>query len=512
MSDSPQPRLEGLTAILNDVRKELLDLGLRNPLLNYRLLKSRGLEVVDESPADVFRLLVVEGKRFSFSPLDDPGASHADESTPDDGADFELTSERSGKRFTDTHLQTSLNSKQLQTRSLATYYAARTSIEEQGVNTLFLALGMLLWQDTDSTEETHRAPLILIPVELERSNARERFHLKYSGEELGDNVSLGEFLKQSFGIRFPELPDSEDLDVATYFTDVEKAVASQTRWSIDRDAVVLGFFSFSKFLMYRDLDPSTWPDEKTLLGQDLLNNLLGTGTLGGSGSAYGESDFVDNHLVDRNVFHVVDADSSQTIALLDVSNGHHMVIQGPPGTGKSQTIVNVISEALAAGKRTLFVSEKMAALEVVKRRLNAVGLGPACLELHSNKSNKKAVIEELRKTAQIREPQMPRMESELSALEESRRRLNEYCQAVNLPVGKSTETPCSLYGRLLPIQTRLTQVATCRLDLPGSTEWTDVDLRRKRAIVTMLQGRVGRCDVPVQHPFWGSRIRMFLPT
>lgn len=405
-----------------------------------------------------------------------------------------------------------MNPKQLQTRLLATYYAARTSIEEQGVNTLFLALGLLRWHDNDSTEETHRAPLILIPVELQRSNARERFHLKYSGEELGDNVSLGEFLKQSFGIRFPELPDSEDLDVATYFNAVEKAIASQTQWSIDRDAVALGFFSFSKFLMYRDLDSSTWPDEKTLLGQDLLNNLLGAGTLGGNASAYGESDFVDNHLADKNVFQVVDADSSQTIALLDVSNGHHMVIQGPPGTGKSQTIVNVIAEALAAGKRALFVSEKMAALEVVKRRLNAVGLGPACLELHSNKSNKKAVIEELRKTAQIREPQMPRIESELAALEESRRRLNEYCQAVNLPVEKSNETPCSLYGRLLPVQTRLAQVATCLLDLPGSTEWTDVDLRRKHAVVTTLQARIGRCGVPIQHPFWGSRLRIFLPT
>jgi hypothetical protein len=186
MSDSPRLRVEGLTAILNDVRKELLDLGLRNPLLNYRLLKSRGLEVADTPAADVYRLLVVEGKRFSFLPLDDRGESHADESTPDDIADFDGPPEHSGKRFTDTHFQTSLNSKQLQTRLLATYYAARTSIEEQGVNTLFLALGMLHWQDTDSTEETHRAPLILIPVELERSNARERFHLKYSGRERSD--------------------------------------------------------------------------------------------------------------------------------------------------------------------------------------------------------------------------------------------------------------------------------------------------------------------------------------
>ena len=66
MGVSAEPRIEGLGAILNEVRKELLDFGLRNPLLNYRLLKSRGLEVVDERPPDVYRLLVLEGKRFSF--------------------------------------------------------------------------------------------------------------------------------------------------------------------------------------------------------------------------------------------------------------------------------------------------------------------------------------------------------------------------------------------------------------------------------------------------------------
>ena len=345
-------------------------------------------------------------------------AASAEEAALDDVGGFDDPVEDSDKRFTDTYLQTSLASKPLQTRKLATYYAARTSIEEQGVNTLFLALGMLRWREADSTEETHRTPLILIPVELERSNARERFHLRYSGEELGGkggNVSLDEFLEQSFNIQFPEFPDSEDLDVAVYFGSVEKAIASQKRWSIDRNAIVLGFFSFSKFLMYRDLDAATWPDEKSLPGQDLLNNLLGTGTLGDKASAYCDSDFVDNHLADRKVFQVVDADSSQTVALLDVLNGHHMVIQGPPATGKSQTIVNVIAEALASGKRALFVSEKMAALEVVMRRLDAVGLGPACLELHSKKTNKKDVIGELKRTAQIRAPQIPRMDSELTA-------------------------------------------------------------------------------------------------
>ena len=144
-----------------------------------------------------------------------------------------------------------------------------------------------------------------------------------------------------------------------------------------------------------------------------------------------------------------------------------MVVQGPPGPGKSQSIGIAIAEAVAAGKRVLFVAAKLAAVVGVKRRLDAIGLGAACLELHSNKTNKKAVIEELRRTMHVREPQMPRVESEMAKLDDTRRRLNDYCSAVNMPVARSNETPCSLYGRLLPIAARLSQLQIADLDLPG---------------------------------------------
>lgn len=449
MNTPQDPKIGGLAAALDAVRKELLDLGLRNPLLNYRALKSRGLEFNQARGSDIYKALLGGGKHFSFRALEDRQDRSGKTIFDGDAAD-------SNGGPVETALHTALTGKQLESRLLATYYAARTSLEEQGVNTLFLAIGMLNWLEDDSSEEVHRAPLILIPVELERSSTRERFKMKYNGDEIDSNESLAELVKQSFSFRLPEMPEIEDLDVSDYLSVVAEAVSGQRGWSVDRESTVLGFFSFSKFLMYRDLDPSTWPDEKPLLAQDLLNNLLGIGNLGGNGSAYSESDFIDDHLAKGNSQQVVDADSSQTIALLDVAAGHNMVIQGPPGTGKSQTIVNAIAEALGSGKRVLFVSEKMAALDVVKRRLDHAGLGPACLELHSNKTNKKAVIEELKRTMQVRPPQTPRMESELATLDDTRRRLNDYCQAVNLAVGKSGETPCSLYGRLLPLQSRLT--------------------------------------------------------
>jgi hypothetical protein len=119
---------------------------------------------------------------------------------------------------------------------------------------------MLSWSEDENSEQFCRAPLILIPVELERSDARDRFHLKYTGEELGENVSLAEKLKQSFGIRkFPELPDPDDLDIDDYFQKVQRAVRGRSGWTVDTEAIALGFFSFAKFLMYRDLDPATWP-------------------------------------------------------------------------------------------------------------------------------------------------------------------------------------------------------------------------------------------------------------
>jgi hypothetical protein len=134
---------------------------------------------------------------------------------------------------------------------------------------------MLVWREEDKSDRFYRAPLILIPVELERSNARERFHLKYTGEELGENVSLAEKLKQSFGIKnFPPLPEPDDLDVDAYFQKVESSISGQAGWTVDTGAIALGFFSFAKFLMYRDLDPATWPTPDAILNHGILQSLL----------------------------------------------------------------------------------------------------------------------------------------------------------------------------------------------------------------------------------------------
>jgi hypothetical protein len=491
----------------------LLDLSLRNPLLNYRP-RALGLEFQGESAAQVFRVLVTEGKRLTFLPAtENPGYSST--------ADPEGTSRvHSNTAQTDAKLQTDLAAGPLQDRLLAIFHAARTSLEEQGVNTLFLVAGMLRWFEADDREQKrpHGAPLLLVPVELERSGARERFWLRASEEDPAVNLSLIAKLRADFGIDLPEFSEGEtdaaaDLDApdaaGRFFTAVESAVHAQDGWEVDREAVVLGFFSFGKFLMYRDLDESSWPAEARPCDHAILRALLHEGFR--EPPSADDDRPLDQILAPADLHQVVDADSTQLRAILDVSQGRNLLIQGPPGTGKSQTITNLIAAALGSGRTVLFVAEKLAALEVVKRRLDAVGLGAACLELHSHKTRKKAVLDELRRTMSLGKPRLDAIDDDLKMLDAARARLNGYCEAVNTPIGVSGVTPYDAYGALLKLRARQPAAPCPPLEIPGMPAWTSYDLKRRAALAGELQSRVAAVGVPRAHPFWGCRRGVLLP-
>jgi hypothetical protein len=180
----------------------------------------------------------------------------------------------------------------------------------------------------------------------------------------------------------------------------------QGRWEVLPNDIQLGFFSFTKFLMYRDLDPENWPNAGKITEHPLIERLLG----GGSEIVtplIGDDDKIDALIHPAQTCHVLDADSSQAVAIVEVSKGRNLVIQGPPGTGKSQTIANLIAAAVKDGKTVLFVAEKMAALNVVKRRLDNVQLGEMCLELHSHKAQKRAVLDDLGRTLTAGKPTIP---------------------------------------------------------------------------------------------------------
>ena len=493
---------------LNAARKELLDLSLRNPLINYRLLKARGVEVVDESPANVYDLLVEDGRDMYFLPKDE-----SDDSSllfDDDQA------ENDAARLTDNKLQTTYPSKELQARLLKTHYTARTAIEEQGVNTLYIALGMLEWYESESSDLPRHAPLILIPVEIDRASVQARFRIRYTEEEIGTNLSLQEKLKSEFGVPLPDLLDADDLeelDVQSYFQTVSASILDTRiddtdRWSVDDSAIALGFFSFAKFLMYRDLETANLPDD-ALSEDSVLQSVLGTG-FEEPRSAIPDGSPIDEHLNPAETHHVVDADSTQALAIHDVNQGLNLVIQGPPGTGKSQTITNLIAEAIANGKRVLFVAEKMAALEVVKRNLDRVGIGDACLELHSHKMNKKAVVDELNRTLALSQPQTTTLEDKVKSLLNNRDRLNSYCDAVNTPIGESGITPYQAYGSLLALERRLAGVKIPTLD-SSKFQHAATEFGKGLDRTEELQLLLKRMGIPIEHPFWGSQCNIFLP-
>jgi len=521
-ADLVRPKLEA-------ARQELLDLGLRNALISFRPLKARGVEVFEEVPDAVYRLLVGDGKRMTFKParvvpvpaLAQPELpTGADVIQPEGPAysaweSWPPTPEDTARQQGDTQLQTQETNEKLQARLLQTFYSARTFIEEQGVNILYLALGMLVWYEDDSSasETPRRAPLVLVPVELERTNALDHFHLKYTGEEIGENLSLRAKLHGEFGIVIPEFPEAEDFDITAYFASVTAAVATRTRWAVDPSAIALGFFSFGKFLMYRDLDDMTWPEGARPGEHPLIQALLTPDGFNEAPSAISDDAFLDPYITPGDVHQVVDADSSQTLAILDVNAGRNLVIQGPPGTGKSQTITNIIAEAIGAGKTVLFVAEKMAALEVVKRRLDSVGLGDACLELHSHKINKRSVLQELARTLELGKPRVSEMAGELALLEDHRDRLNAYAHAVNTPIGESGVTPYEAYGDLIRLRALPDSSAWPRFEMFALATWGEVEYARRREIVSELQQRLVKMGVPpVEHPFWGSRKAILLPS
>ena len=347
---------------LEKSRQSLLDLSTRNRLLSLpQAATAKLLHFADELTPEVYRLLVAESKAMSFVPskVDEAEPVNTEAQAPalpqPDAEDVPRDERGVAQRHRDLKLQTRLTSEKLQRRLLDMYSDARTFVEEQGVNILFLALGHLQWFDRNAPEKPRFAPLILLPVVLERKSAAERFTLSWLQEDAAENLSLAAKLKADFGLELPEFKAGDDFDPAAYLAEVATMAAAQPGWQVLPDAMTLGFFSFAKFLMYRDLDASTWPAEKRLDQQALIAAALQDG-FEARDEIFPEDADVDALIPVVSQRHVVDADSSQSLAIEAVRRGENLVIQGPPGTGKSQTITNVIAAAIADGKKVLFIS------------------------------------------------------------------------------------------------------------------------------------------------------------
>jgi hypothetical protein len=504
---------------LERFRAKLLDLGLRNPLLNYRVSKRRTIEVVEESPDEVYRRLVVQAKPMTLlhDPEEDetarsqkPTVMRGESQPLLDIADLSTrTIERGSRRRAENQLQTNRGSVAFQSVARLVSRDAKNSIEETGINYLHLAVGFLRWRENDSTDsELRMAPLMLIPITIASSispTGGHTYQISWNEDEVLSNACLRKKLELDFAIALPEISDEQFPD--DYFMSVSQAIQKKERWHVDRK-MLLGFFSFHKLSMYMDIAPENWTGTPALDESSLANQLVSGG---GStdASLYAEDYEIDDHSVATKIALPLDADSSQHSAITDIAQGKSLVIEGPPGTGKSQTIANAIAHAVEQGKRVLFVAEKMAALEVVHKRLSQAGLADFCLELHGHAVAPKKVMESLASRLGMDRNQRPNQAGGANRLEECKAKLRAYLRASSKQVGPYREPLYSLFWRI--VQLRQTGVAA-RRDIPCELE---TSLDSFQAACDALEAFSKQSEVyenPTKSAWWGYFPRDLAPT
>ncbi len=418
-----------------NLRKELLDLTLRNQLLNFKT-RAKTITITNQSPTNLFQTLVLQENKMYF--VANKKDKKEDKSSVWDHIPFDFSKFSEG----DKKLATDLTPKELQKRLYYINNQAKTMLQEQGYNILYLAIGFLEWKDKTKPRQVNKAPLVLIPVSMERKKVGESFNLEWTGEDIQTNISLKAKLLEA-GIELPSFEFKRYGEVIDhYIASVRRAVSRMDGWKVNSD-VALGFFSFTKFVMYNDLNPDAWAENVDLTKNELIQAIFNPAK--NDQEAFREED-IDSQLEYRSMYQVLDADSSQIAAIQDVKAGRNLVVEGPPGTGKSQTIVNLIAELLAEGKSVLFVSEKMAALDVVKDRLTAVGLGKFVLELHSHKTRRKKFLKDLQKATNVRAQEPLNIDHTIRKLETLRRQLDDYSQIIHRPAFAVKLSPFQLYG------------------------------------------------------------------
>ena len=378
-----------MTRRIEDWKSRLIDLSRRNNLLYFKPSKRGNLSVSSPNMERIFNRLALRKRHLEFwyPPESDVPRRRSPSSANLsflNGKDSPTSKQLVCGEISRADLEKVL--KNLQRRSLSDY-------RERGVRILHAAFGMLAWKDKETGEEV-RSPLVLVPIELARKSFREPFAISVPPieEEVVLNPALQVKLKTDFQVELPPLPEYwESQSLLNYFSAVTQ-VADELGWRVEA-TVEIGLFSFHKLVIYNDLDTNAG----VIAQHPIIRTIAGVKDEEHETVSLPEEKDVDSIRPPEKTFQVLDADSSQRVSIEYALRGQSFVMQGPPGTGKSQTIANIIAECIAQGKSVLFVSDKMAALEVVYKRLREVGLSSFCLELHSSKANKREVVAELKR-------------------------------------------------------------------------------------------------------------------
>lgn len=407
--------------------RRLLELGLRNTLINLRLTQNV-IPILSPSLADLEDALA-DGSEYGIRARPaEWKCAEADRKNMETMTDIGPYKALIQSEFQNKRLRTILGEGELARAMVNLYRSAKNSLEENGANTLYLALGLLRWYETKRSQKARYAPIILLPVEIIRKSALQGYVIRLREEEPQVNITLLEMLKQDFGISVcgldPLPQDEHGTDMRAVLAVLRKAVMDQHGWDV-LESSFLGIFSFSQFVMWNDLH-NRW--------EDLQKNKLVKSLIDGKLSWDAAPMEIGSRVPEEGVLLPIPADASQLYAIEAAARGDSFVLHGPPGTGKSQTITAMIANALAQGQRVLFVAEKMAALSVVQRRLDAMGIGAFCLELHSNKSKKRDVLEQLRGASEVTRLQPAETFAAKGAqIKTLREELNAYAEALHRP-------------------------------------------------------------------------------
>jgi very-short-patch-repair endonuclease len=456
---------------LGAMRRKLLDLSTTNRLIHFpHSERARNyVRVVDEVPEQLHERLLA-GRALTIAALDEPSAqdTRAESLAPPAGTgtkearrpppeavarslgidpSFELPPPAisAPKKHSDDAVQTLLYPDLHQKVLAKIADLTRTASEEQGIQSLFVAFGFLEWYERKDSAVPRFAPLVLFPVEVDRARRTSGYTYSIAAHDDAPevNIALAEKLKREFAFRLPAW--LEDDSLADYLSQVGAALVHQPTWKLHR-WVTIANFSSARIAMYHDLDVEGWPAGESPHVHPTFQALTCDRSEQHE-TAYENDDEAAAERADELESLVLDGDSSQVAAILEAMEDRNLVIKGPPGTGKSQTIANLISTALHKKLRVLFVAEKMAALEVVKDRLDRAGLGEFCLELHSLKGTRRGVLESLGRRIAMNPEAPAKIEHQRHRTRALRESLNEYIAALHSQPGALQVTVHDLIWR-----------------------------------------------------------------
>ena len=484
--------------------RKLLDLSLRNNLINTRITNST-LQLI---PANINEIedALAAGEEFQIMPKpsdwDNPLMSaglYQTLNASDPLMDL-ARSELKQKRLYTYHDREIL-------RNVLThlYRSSRLAMEENGANTLYLAIGLLKWFETPESTRPRYAPLLLMPIEIIRKTVTKGFIIRSRDEETTLNITLLEMLRQNFGIGIgglsPLPTDGSGVDVAQVLNVFRRAIMSMAGWDVE-EQVVIGNFSFSKFIMWNDIHSNADKLSRNKIVASMINGKLEWQP----DDNENEDTDLDESYPAGTVALPIGADSSQFEAICEAVSGKSFILHGPPGTGKSQTITNIIANALYNGKKVLFVAEKMAALQVVQRRLESIGLAPFCLELHSNKTKKSYILEQLKRTTEVVKKKPPQGYAiKARQINSLRTTLNGYVKALH----KVWPSGLSLYDCFERYASTDPDGETVNLPKSKLSSLTPDSIADAEMAAASFETICRQCGVMNNHPLQGIELKVY---